>query len=59
MQKPPQGWRRFVQGRGAAPSHAALNAELLLDILHTVKDILKLTPMHHLIEIEGLIQNSA
>ena len=29
--------------------HAALNAELLLDILHTVKRIFKLTPTHHFI----------
>jgi hypothetical protein len=32
-----------------ATLYAALNAELFLDILHTVKDIFKLTPMHHLI----------
>jgi hypothetical protein len=43
-------------GARAAPSHAAFNAELLLDILHAVKHILKLTPMHHLIEIKGFIQ---
>ena len=37
----------------------ALDAKLLLDILHAGEHILKLTSMHHLIEIEGFLQNSA